>query len=479
MQMSKTEYLTAPLPSKKSPPSMPYIMLNEAAERYAFYSFDAILALFLLHGLRDMAGNLTNLTEETAMEYKHYFTSAAYFAPVIGSLISDLFWGKFKTIIIFSAVYCVGFLAIILDQTYLGTIIGLGLIATGTGIIKPCLSSNVGDQFGQSNKHLIGTAYNIFYWAINVGAFFSLLISPWIYDKYGARMAFAIPGIFMIIATIIYFSGRKKLVHIPPKGKVFLEDALSKEGILIILRLSFFLFIFVAVYWALFSQSSSKWVYQAGKMNLNFISWNLSPDAGLGALLSKIGLHQFNWKILPAQMQAVNCILVLTTIPFFALVVYPLMNKFFNLTPLRKIAIGFFIAVPSFAIPALVEGWIEQGAQPTIWWQVLAYWFLTAGEVLISIPTLEFAYTQAPKSMKSFIASLNLLSISLGNLFISGVNRFIRNPDGTLKLEGPNYYWFWTILLFVTGILFCIAVQFYKGKTYIQDEAPPETESGG
>jgi POT family proton-dependent oligopeptide transporter len=480
--MSKTKYLTAPVPSKKMPASMPTIMLNETAERYAFYSFDAVLALFLLHGLRDMSGNLANLTEETAMEYKHYFTSAAYFAPVIGSLISDLFWGKFKTIIIFSIVYCVGFLAIAFNQTYLGAIIGLGLIATGAGIIKPCLSSNVGDQFGQSNKHLIAKAYNIFYWAINVGAFFSLLISPWIYEKYGDKyvdeygiqVAFAVPGIFMIIATIIYFLGRKKLVHIPPKGKVFLEDALSKEGILIILRLSFFIFIFVAVYWALFSQSSSKWVYQAEKMNLNFISWNLSPDTGLGALLSKIGLHQRNWEILPAQMQAVNCVLVLTTIPFFGFVVYPLINKFFNLTPLRKIGIGFFIALPSFAIPAMVEMWIEQGRQPTIWWQVLAYWFLTAGEVLISIPTLEFAYTQAPKSMKSFIASLNLLSISLGNLLISRVNNFIKNEDGSLKLEGPAYYWFWTILLFVTGILFCIVVQFYRGKTYIQDEAPPE-----
>ena len=458
---------------------MPYIMVNEAAERYAFYSLEGILALFLFHGLRDMSGNLANLTEETAMEYKHYFLSAAYFAPIIGSLISDLFWGKFKTIIIFSIVYCVGFLALTLDQTYLGAIVGLGLIATGTGIIKPCLSANVGDQFGQSNKHLIGTAYNIFYWAINIGAFFSLLISPWIYDRYGVQMAFAVPGVFMIMATIIYFLGRKKLVHIPPKGKVFFKDALSKEGILIILRLSFFLFIFVAVYWALFSQSSSKWIYQAEKMNLNFISWDLSPDAGFGALLSKIGLNQFNWKILPAQMQAINCILVLITIPFFGFVVYPLINKFFNLTPLRKIAIGFFIAVPSFAIPAIVERWIEQGAQPTIWWQFLAYCFITAGEVMISIPTLEFAYTQAPKSMKSFIASLNLLSISIGNLFISGVNRFIRNPDGTLKLEGPNYYWFWTILLFVTGILFCIVVQFYKGKTYIQDEASPENQNDG
>jgi POT family proton-dependent oligopeptide transporter len=90
---------------------------------------------------------------------------------------------------------------------------------------------------------------------------------------------------------------------------------------------------------------------------------------------------------------------------------------------------------------------------------------------MISIPSLEFAYTQAPKSMKSFISSLNLLSVSLGNLFISLVNKFIQNPDGTVKLKGPDYYWFFTLLMLATGIVFCIVIQFYRGKTYIQDEA--------
>jgi hypothetical protein len=44
-----------------------------------------------------------------------------------------------------------------------------------------------------------------------------------------------------------------------------------------------------------------------------------------------------------------------------------------------------------------------------------------------------------------------------------------------VKLKGPDYYWFFTILLLVTGVLFCIAVQFYRGKTYIQDEAPADS----
>lgn len=476
--MAKRKHLTAPLPLKKMPPSMPYIMLNEGTERYAFYAFDAILALFLINNLLNWKGQPANLTEEQAMEWKHYFKAAAYFTPLIGSLISDMFLAKFRTIIAFSVVYCLGFLAITLDQTYLGAILGLGLIAIGSGIIKPCLSANVGDQFGHTNQHLITKAYNIFYWSVNFGALFSMFISPWIYDKYkDVRIALGIPGIFMVAATIIYLLGRKSIVDIPPKGKAFLKDLLSKEGMLVIIRLSLFLFIFVAVYWSLFDQTTSKWIYQAEKMNLNFLKWNISDQTLIGSILSKLGgLNHVEWKILPAQMQAANCILVLITIPLFTYILYPVINRFFRLTPIRKIGIGFFVAVPSFAIPALVEKWIQNGAQPTIWWQMLAYWFITAGEVLISIPALEFAYTQAPKSMKSFISSLYLLSISLGNLFISLVNKFIQNPDGTVKLTGPNYYWFFTILLFVTGIVFCFVVQFYRGKTYIQDEALSEAQ---
>ena len=132
-------------------------------------------------------------------------------------------------------------------------------------------------------------------------------------------------------------------------------------------------------------------------------------------------------------------------------------------------AIGFFIAIPSFIIPAIAEGMITRGQTPSCWLQILAYVFITAGEVMISIPALEFAYTQAPKSMKSFISSLNLLSISLGSLFVALLNIFIQNEDKTVKLEGASYYWFFAILLAVTAVLFCVTSRFYKGKTYIQE----------
>ncbi len=111
---------------------------------------------------------------------------------------------------------------------------------------------------------------------------------------------------------------------------------------------------------------------------------------------------------------------------------------------------------------------------PHIIWHFFAYIFMTAAEIMISITVLEFSYTQAPKKMKSLIQAVGLLPIALGNLFTAIVNRFIQNPDGTSKLEGADYYWFFTIVIAVTAILFIFVAMLYKEKTYLQDAAEPE-----
>ncbi len=468
--MNQAPYRTTPELTQKMPRTIPPILLSEACERYAFYSLMAVLAIFLKNHLTTWSGDPANLSETQVTKYTNLFQSVCYFTPVLGALISDMFWGKFKTIMVFATVFCVGFLAMILDQSYLGMICGLSLVATGTGIIKPCLSANVGDQFGTANKHLISKAYDLFYWSVNIGATFSMFIAPIVLAKFGARWAFGLSGSAMALATITYWLMRKQLVHIPPRGTGFLRETLSGEGLMVIVRLFFFLYVFVAVFWSLFNQTMSKWVLQAEKMDLTFFNWSFAQETFLGKLLSVVHLDTVHWNILPEQIQAVNSLFVVMAIPLFTYVIYPVIHRFFPLTPLRKVALGFFVAIPSFAIPAWLEGRIVNGEIPSCWWQVLAYVFITAGEVMISIPALEFSYTQAPKEMKSFIGSLNLLSVSLGSLFVVILSLFIENPDGTSKLDGPAYYWFFTGLLATTGVLFCIAIQFYQGKTYIQGE---------
>ena len=91
---------------------------------------------------------------------------------------------------------------------------------------------------------------------------------------------------------------------------------------------------------------------------------------------------------------------------------------------------------------------------------------------MVSITCLEFSYTQAPARMKSFIMAFFMMSIAAGNLFTSAVNFIIQNPDGSSKLEGATYYWFFTLIMLVTSLLFLLLVRFYREKTYIHAEQP-------
>jgi len=97
---------------------------------------------------------------------------------------------------------------------------------------------------------------------------------------------------------------------------------------------------------------------------------------------------------------------------------------------------------------------------------------LTSAEILISITALEFAYTQAPKTMKSLIMSVYLLTVAAGNLLTAGVNKAIENPDVARLLEGPKYFLFFAALPFIAGIIFMFVAQFYREKTILHEEIP-------
>jgi POT family proton-dependent oligopeptide transporter len=175
-------------------------------------------------------------------------------------------------------------------------------------------------------------------------------------------------------------------------------------------------------------------------------------------------------EILPEMMQSVNAVLILFFIPLFSMGIYPVAARFVQVTPLRKISVGFFIATLSFMVPAAVEAWIAAGQKPSILWQVPAYILITAAEIMISITCLEFSYSQAPKRLKSFIMSLYLCSVTLGNLFVAQVNHFIVDESGKVSLSGADYYWFFVKCMAVTSVLFIFVALFYKGRSYLQEE---------
>lgn len=441
-----SQYKTKPESTDSMPPGIPYIIGNEAAERFSFYGMKTILVIFMTKYLMDKAGQPDLMTEEQAKSWYHLFSSGVYFTPLFGALLADIFWGKYKTILTLSLVYCAGHLALALDDTRMGLALGLTLIAIGSGGIKPCVSAHVGDQFGSKNSHLLPKIFSWFYFSINFGSFFSTLLTPWLLENYGPHFAFGLPGILMFLATVMFWMGRNKFVHIPAGGKAFISEVFSKEGIAILLKLSI-IYSFVAMFWSLYDQTGSAWVLQAEKMDKNFMG--------------------IEW--LSSQIQAFNPILVMAFIPLINFGIYPMINKVFPLTPLRKIGLGFFVTVPSFLIPAYIESMIQAGQTPNIAWQLLAYVVITAAEVMVSITCLEFSYTQAKNTMKSMVMAFFLISVSIGNLFTSAVNYFIQNPDGSSKLPGAQYYNFFAILMLITAVLFIPVAKWYKERVYIQE----------
>ena len=441
-------YLTAPVKTARMPPGIPYIVANEAAERFSFYGMNAILTAFMAHNLLDANGKAAPMSGSDAVAYSSLFVSAVYFTPFLGAVVSDAFLGKFRTVVILSIVYCFGHLALALNATRAGLLAGLSLIALGAGGIKPCVSSNVGDQFGAANQHLMARVFGWFYFAINFGAFLSQLTIPVLLQNYGPHVAFGVPGILMLAATIIFWLGRRKFVHVPPSGNTLLRDAASREGRGILGRLAV-LYIFFAVFWSLYYQTTSAWVLQADKMDRHWLG--------------------HDW--LSSQLQAINSILILVFIPLFSYVIYPAAGRLFTLTPLRKISIGFFLTVPSFWITAWVEKQISQGMHPGIFWQFLAYVFITAAEILVSITGLEFSYTQAPRKMKSLVMALYFGSITLGTFFTYLVNK-LNAHGGKLYLEGADYYLFFTWLMLAASVLFIFVALKFKTQTIIQEQSP-------
>jgi proton-dependent oligopeptide transporter, POT family len=446
--MRESKYLTAPLPSTDMPPGVPYIVGNEMAERFSYYGMRSILVVFMTHYLMNRNGSQEVMSEETAKYWYHLFLSGVYFFPVLGALLSDGLLGKYRTIIWLSLVYCLGHAALAADDTRLGLAVGLTLIAVGSGGIKPCVSANVGDQFGALNKHLLEKVYGWFYFSINFGSFFSTLLTPYLLKHHGPGWAFGVPGIFMLLATWLFWLGRHKFVHVPPGGLGFLHEVFSAEGLATLGKLVL-IYAFVAVFWSLYDQTSSAWILQAEKMDR----------------------HMFGIEMDAAQTHAANPIIILAFIPLFSYLVYPAINRVFPLTMLRKIGIGLFVTAGAFCLSAVIESWIVDGYTPHIGWQFLAYAVVTAAEVMVSITGLEFSYTQAPPKMKSVVMSLWLLAVSAGNLLTALVNRFIQDENGKSRLSGPDYYWLFAGLMTATAVVFIFVAMFYRERTYTQDEA--------
>src|SRR5262245_33045965 len=206
--------------SQRFPPQIKYIIGNEACERFSYYGMIGILELYLKDRMQMGAAGATQTL--------HLFGAAVYFLPLLGGWLADRYWGRYRTILGISLFYCLGHGTLALfEGSRAGLFAGLTLLAIGAGGIKPCVSAFVGDQFKPDQDRALTRIYAWFYWTVNLGAAFGFFVIPIVRNHAGYSWAFGVPGIFMGLATLIFWLGSKHYVRQPPqrahKGAGFLQ----------------------------------------------------------------------------------------------------------------------------------------------------------------------------------------------------------------------------------------------------------------
>lgn len=215
----------------------PFIIVNEVAERLAFFAIAVNMVAYLVFEMHQSL--------PTAATHVSDWIGAAYVLTIFGAFMADAYLGRFKTIILFSCIYAVGMVLLTLSASIdslrppictarpciLATngqtafLYGaLALIALGTGGIKPCVSSFGADQFDEADEKEAQKKYAFFNWfffAINMGALFGITLLVYIQEKAGWVWGFGIPTAAMLGSLIVLAVGIPFYRYQKPMGSPF------------------------------------------------------------------------------------------------------------------------------------------------------------------------------------------------------------------------------------------------------------------
>uniref|UniRef100_A0A8C2JN48 Solute carrier family 15 member 2 n=1 Tax=Cyprinus carpio TaxID=7962 RepID=A0A8C2JN48_CYPCA len=480
------------------PVSIAFIVVNEFCERFSYYGMKAVLTLYFIHYL--------HWDKNLSTAVYHAFSSLCYFTPLLGAVIADSWLGKFRTVIYLSIVYVIGHVVKSVgaipdvgDSTVhvVLSMLGLVLIAFGTGGIKPCVAAFGGDQFDEEHTEERRKFFSIFYMSINAGSVLSTIITPILRGDvkcFGGdcyALAFGVPAALMVIALVVFIAGSGLYKKSPPEGNVLVrvckcigfairnrwnnskkspkrshwldwaEEKYPKrliQEIKMVFRV-LVLYIPLPMFWALFDQQV--------KCYIHLISFVFSNTQIIVSISLK-GIFDF-CRFINTHTENIN--ITVGTEEFYAAADYGISQ---NISVPRGEYNG--VVCKTNSDQYLIDlGLLDFGAFYTvilskmediqannihIAWQVPQYVFITAGEVMFSITGLEFSYSQAPASMKSVLQAGWLMTVAFGNVIVLIV------AEGA-GMEQWTEFLLFAGLLVAVSIIFSIMAYFY---TYVDPD---------
>ncbi|EPQ51346.1 PTR2-domain-containing protein [Gloeophyllum trabeum ATCC 11539] len=514
--------------SAKVPWASYVICLVEFSERASYYGVSGIFPNYIQRPLPkggNGAGAPPRNTQETAGALGLGLTTAnalttlfsflACTTPIIGAILADTKWGRFKTICVGTAVALLAHIILIISavpsviqegHAIIAFIIGLLVLAFSTGMITPCVAPLIADQSPVKSQivqtlpsgervildpsRTIENMLMMYYWAINVGALFQLATSYSEKDV-GYWLAYLTPTILFLLVPLALVWVYKRLVKYPPRGSGLL-DAI-KAFSLMIRRTGFRSALrggdrlwesakpsTISSEGGEHRKSMPSWddefiddlrkTVNACKVFAFFPVWYMA-DGGLNTIQNSMAASMTTNGAPNDLLSNFNPISTIVTVPFYNYILYPFLRKHgINFSPIRRIVTGFCIGVLTMIIGAILQ-WqvyrtspcgygattcdIGTGVSPIrVWAQVPLYWLPPMGGILINVTAYEIAYTRSPARMKGIVMAMILLMSAFSSALVE-----ICSP----AFKDPNLIWPFVGVGAANGLAAILIWYFFRG----------------
>ena len=444
------------------PSGLRTLFFTEFWERFSFYGMRALLILFMTAPAA--AGGLGWDTAQAGMIYGTY-TALVYLVALPGGWVADRFIGARRATLYGGVAIMCGHIC--LAATGIATFyLGLALIVLGTGLLKPNISSMVGQLYGSEDRRR-DAGFSIYYMGINLGAFVAPLVTGWLAQGEGFKVmlaawgitpetswhwGFAAAALGMALGLIQYLAGGRHLGEVgyhPAHaqnatitagarrrllmglGSIvaagigiallafngMLSAAAVTRGVgylLLVVTLGFFVWLFAAKTWTAVERK------QLIAIVVLFVGaavfWSLFEQAGstLNLFAQRSTRNVILGASFPASWwQSLNSLYIILLVPVMAWFWVRLGSK--DPSSPAKFTFGLVFAALGFGVLAIAAQYAADGARVSPGWLALVYLLHTVGELCLSPVGLSAMTKLAPARIAGLVMGAWFLAASVGN----------------------------------------------------------------
>ncbi len=402
----------------KQPKAFYLIFSIELWERFGYYGLQGIMAVYLVKQL--------GMSEAQSITLFASFSALVYGLVAVGGWLGDKVLGTKRVIVLGTLVLALGYALVAWSGHDEAMVyIGMATIAVGNGLFKANPSSLLSTCYEKDDPRLDG-AFTMYYMAINIGSFFSMLATPWLADKYGWSTAFALSFVGMLITLVNFMFFRKWVKNYGSKA----DFAPLNVGKLLATLVGIAVMIAVAT-WLLHNQEIARLVLaviavgivlvfakeafalQGAARRKMIVAFLLMVQAivffvlymQMPTSLNFFAIRNVEHSILgitfqPEQFQALN--------PFWIMIFSPLLaaiyNKMGDRLPMpHKFALGMVLCSAAFLVLPLGASFANQLGIVSVNWLILSYALQSVGELMISGLGLAMVAQLVPQRLMGFI----------------------------------------------------------------------------